>query len=710
MSPEEQLRQLAERMDALTASNARLVRRLNELERRLHALTGHPPTPEPATPPKHPLVAQAAPPPQSVVEPAPSPGPVAQPAPPHEPVADPVPPPAPSETPSLESKLGLAWVNRVAVVTCIFAAAFFFKYAADNEWIGPSGRVVLGLLAGCAALFFAERFHARAERVYSQGLCGLGVSLLYLSFFAGFHFYQLLPQGPAFALMALASVLAGALAMRFESQAIAALALIGGFLTPPLLSTGQFNAPFFYAYLLALAAGAQWLARKQNWPLLAGFSLAGTIVLAIGSIENMQRTDTEGFFAAFAVAAFGIFVTASFPLVAYTAQFAFPILLFAAEQAGFAPFAFSLVAMTAAALAWGVLRERVHALPIAYAAASIGTYLWMSESSDDHALTQNVPLATALFLIFLAWIPFRARTGRELRTVDLTVAAANAFTFFVAVYVSFDAKAPSWLGVAALVTAGLHILAGRLARIDTRGTLLFLGLALAFATLAVPLQFSKFHIAVAWALEAAALAWVAERTRSLQAASLSLVVALLAGLDLLYEFNGPVLYIPEGTAVPALLLNSRMFTMAVCAAAFWLIARYLRAWTAPSPIAVPPYVAGHLTLVYAFTLEVIEWAHRGSEPENIGSVSRLSVTILYAVYGVALISLGVATRTAINRVLGLAAIGFVILKLYLYDVWNLATIYRVVAFGALGALLLLTSFLYSRFRGKIESLWQSDNG
>jgi len=197
VSPEEQLRQLAERMDALTASNARLVRRLNELERRLHALTGHPPTPEPATPPKHPLVAQAAPPPQSVVEPAPSPGPVAQSAPPHEPVADPVPPPAPSETPSLESKLGLAWVNRMAVVTCIFAAAFFFKYAADNEWIGPSGRVVLGLLAGCAALFFAERFHARAERVYSQGLCGLGVSLLYLSFFAGFHFYQLLPQGPA---------------------------------------------------------------------------------------------------------------------------------------------------------------------------------------------------------------------------------------------------------------------------------------------------------------------------------------------------------------------------------------------------------------------------------------------------------------------------------------------------------------------------------
>ena len=691
MSPEEQLRLLGERMDALTTSNARLVRRVNELERQLHALTGQPSEPE--------AIRESTPPaPASVAPKAP------------EPVEIPTPTPVPTETPTLESKLGLAWVNRVAVVTCIFAAAFFFKYAADNEWIGPSGRVIMGLLAGCAALFFAERFHARAERVYSQGLCGLGVSMLYLSFFAAFQFYKLIPQGPAFALMAIASVLAGALAMRFESQAIAVLALIGGFLTPPLLSTGSFNAPFFYAYLLALACGAQWLARKQNWPNLAVFSLAGTILLAIGSLDNMERTDTEGYFAAFSVAAFAIFLNSSFSLVAYIGQFAFPILLAAAKQAGFLPFAVALVAMTAASLAWGAIRDRVHALPVAYAAASISTYLWMVESSDENALTQNVPLAAALFLLFLAWIPFRTRTGNELRTADLVVAAANACTFFGAVYVSFEAKAPTWLGVAALVTAGLHILAGRLARIDTRGAMLFLGLALAFATLAVPLQFSRFYITMAWALEAAALAWVAERTRSIRVASLSLVIALFSGLDLLYEFNGPVLYIPEGTPVPALLFNSRMFTMLVCAASFWFIARCLHDWTKPSPIAVPPYVAGHLTLVYALTLEVIEWAHRGSEPENISSVSRLSVTILYALYGVALISLGVATRTAINRVLGLAAIGFVILKLYLYDVWNLATIYRVIAFGALGALLLLTSFLYSRFRGKIESLWQSDNG
>jgi len=248
----------------------------------------------------------------------------------------------------------------------------------------------------------------------------------------------------------------------------------------------------------------------------------------------------------------------------------------------------------------------------------------------------------------------------------------------------------------------------RLARVDAQGALLFLGLTLGLATVAVPLQFSAFHIAMAWALEAAALAWVAARMRSPQGAALALLVGLLAVMDVLFEFHGPRLTFAEGEAIPAVVFNARMLTMAVCAGSLWLMARWLGRWTEMARLAAAPYVTGHLVLAYGLTLEVMEWAHRG-EAENALSVARLSVTILYAVYGVALISIGVAARSALNRVLGLLAIAFVILKLYLYDVWNLATVYRVIAFGALGGLLLLTSFLYSRYRGKIESLWQGDN-
>jgi uncharacterized membrane protein len=70
-----------------------------------------------------------------------------------------------------------------------------------------------------------------------------------------------------------------------------------------------------------------------------------------------------------------------------------------------------------------------------------------------------------------------------------------------------------------------------------------------------------------------------------------------------------------------------------------------------------------------------------------------------------LIGAGVGSRTLINRVLGLGLIGLVVVKLYVYDVWQLVRIYRIVAFAVLGALLLITSYLYSRYREKIEAWW-----
>ena len=42
----------------------------------------------------------------------------------------------------------MVWVNRIGVITLVLGVAFFFKYAVDNRWIGETGRVVLGILAG----------------------------------------------------------------------------------------------------------------------------------------------------------------------------------------------------------------------------------------------------------------------------------------------------------------------------------------------------------------------------------------------------------------------------------------------------------------------------------------------------------------------------------------------------------------------------------
>ena len=49
-----------------------------------------------------------------------------------------------------ESFIGRRALGWVAVVLIVFAAAFFIRYAFENNWIGPVGRVALAAAAGLA--------------------------------------------------------------------------------------------------------------------------------------------------------------------------------------------------------------------------------------------------------------------------------------------------------------------------------------------------------------------------------------------------------------------------------------------------------------------------------------------------------------------------------------------------------------------------------
>jgi uncharacterized membrane protein len=126
------------------------------------------------------------------------------------------------------------------------------------------------------------------------------------------------------------------------------------------------------------------------------------------------------------------------------------------------------------------------------------------------------------------------------------------------------------------------------------------------------------------------------------------------------------------------------------------------------PVALAEYFAAHVVLLWGLSMEVIGWAEKSTPFENLLSVETVAMSILFAVYAAILVSMGVAARSAVNRIAGLALIALVIVKLYLFDIWQLNRIYRISAFVALGILLIATSFLYSHFRSLVEGWWKDD--
>ena len=113
-----------------------------------------------------------------------------------------LPAPAPSRTrEEWEALIGGKLLNRIGALALIIGVGFFLKYAFDNNWISESVRVSIGALFGLSLLLVAAKAHAKNFEVFSQGLVGAGIAILYISVFASFNFYRLVPQSVTFVLM-----------------------------------------------------------------------------------------------------------------------------------------------------------------------------------------------------------------------------------------------------------------------------------------------------------------------------------------------------------------------------------------------------------------------------------------------------------------------------------------------------------------------------
>lgn len=179
-----------------------------------------------------------------------------------------------------DSRLGLTILNRIGAITLAIGIIFFFKYAVDNQWIGAPGRVVLGLLAGFALVGAGEWLHSREQRVFAQGVAGCGVATLYISLYAAFAYYQLIPHATAFIVLLAACAFGVALSLRYGSLGLAAFGLIGGFLAPVLLHHQSSGAWLEFASLLLLDIVSVVIAVRQRWPPLIPVNAVWTVLAA----------------------------------------------------------------------------------------------------------------------------------------------------------------------------------------------------------------------------------------------------------------------------------------------------------------------------------------------------------------------------------------------------------------------------------------------
>jgi uncharacterized membrane protein len=674
----------------------------------------------------------------------------------------PAPPQRPSRTKEeWEALIGGKLLNRIGAFALIIGVGFFLKYAFDQNWLTESVRVLIGVLIGVTTLLAAARSHRKGFQIFAQGLVGAGIAILYLSVYASFNFYALVSQPVAFALMAGVTIVAFTQAFTYDSLAVSLLAWLGGFVTPILLNSGESNELGLFSYLTLLNIGLiAVLLRKESWAILEPLSLLGTYSLYF-TWFNQQYTDPDlGLTLVFLVIFWGLFHLLDVAR-GMNRELSYPELRRGEAWINAALFTTALFTLIDPQYhRWmGLATATVGMLYLITAVIAARLRPGTALPVMGHLLTAVTLLAIAAlvefnsFMIIIAWTlealivlwagvllrrGYLWGTGIALLGLSsltlLGMEGSLAYAPIEEFRLLFNPRFLAFVLLAGTIGFSPYLLRRLqnhrndvLVEVLQYGWILLLLLLVTVETndyfrLAMlhedglrkdALNFTRYMVlAVIWAITSLPL--IATSVRRFARPTLFGGIWILFAASCMAALRG-ITFDPIAWFVP--LLNLRCLSIAVIVAASAAIARWLKSaggyseWVPElrSVIRVSlvalilVLMTGEIRDYFQRTIAETSSATRESVAaiRTVENIEQMSLSGGWLFFSILLMGFGIWRRDRTLRIFAIVLFGLTILKIFLYDLSFLETVYRIVSFIALGVILLAVSYLYQRYRAII---------
>ncbi len=661
----------------------RLERRLAEVEARaaaggiVAATQGAAPVATPEVPSP---AAPAADAPPAAPEEVPSP---AEPAPAAGPAADSVGEPEPADTapiqpaapgPGFEERFGTRWVVWIGGIALALGGIFLVRYSIEAGLLGPRVRLLLsGLLA--AALVAGGEWTRRQEKL--SGFAGVpsahipsiltaaGTTVAYATVYAAYALYGFL--APPFAFILLGAVaLATLAAALLHGPALAALGLVGAYVTPGLVASSEPSFWALYIYLAVVTASAFALANYRLWAWLAITALAFNVLWMLPGLSEVAASRalaphvfhmTVGFVLAAAFIVSGLWwgppaepgkpdPLSSISIAIYVAAAALFVLASRHDTA--ALLAFTALTAATLAIAWRA-ESASYAVPAAalLAAAVIGR--WAFEVEIDQLIAPpgrsggpEVPILTgtgtniALGLGYAALFgaaAFLAQGRSPAAAVPVlwsSAGVAGPVLILIALYwrvAGFERSIP-FAGLA-LLTAALYAVATEaLNRREPRpgsaaSEALFATGAVASLALAMTFALERGWLTVALALMVPGIAWISQ-ARPLPmlrvlAATITVLVVLRIGWDPSISAAGAA----TGTTP---IFNWILYGYGVPAASFWYAGHLMRQRADDTPSRMIDSAAILFTVLLLF-LQIRHYMNGGDIYRETSRLAELALQV-----------------------------------------------------------------------------------
>jgi len=655
------------------------------------------------------------------------------------------------ETITLEQRIGTRWILIAGIIAVIFSVGFFLKYAYDSGWIGPRGRVIITVISGLVALAVGEVTRRRGYGIVAKGVTSLGFAILYAAVFSAYRYYELINSVPAFILAILVTAAAMLYAVSLNEIVVALLSLLGGFLTPVIVSTGE-NLPIpLFIYVLILGVGAMLCAYYRKWRAVNVLAFAGTFLLYIGWFEKFYRPTirlAEGMPEQMAVALawLGIF---------FAVYLVLPILYELVKKVKAQKEDVYLVLANAAVTfyyLWTILFDK-YRTPLAFCALVLcAAHLVMMSvvirrCKDDlnlrlallviglFFLTIAVPLYLKMYAIAMAWAVegvILVVIGLRYRSIWTQVGGAVALllSFGELLYrlpmhpgafdLVFNRAFGTWCFVAGALLV-CHIIYRRTSELpeDQRGPIAQVLYAATTLLLMAAVAMEWYWHCHYKPAESAASNFFKGMViiftgfpllllvrpicpRGMVCRVLAMILAGAGAIFTMVKFSE--FYISSFVIFANLDFGIVLVFVAALFAAGWLLSKELEEEQYNRMFATAFALAGIFVLWVLLTEEIyLYWYCRNRFAERIANwkfLSHMYISVMWAVYGAVLMTVGFWWKSKILRYIALGLFALLLVKVFIWDTMEVKKVYRIAAFLATGVTLVGVSYLYQYVRKK----------
>jgi len=171
-------------------------------------------------------------------------------------------------------------IAKVAIVILFLGLSYLFKYSIEHNYMSPEIRILGAVILGIGLLAAGWKLRLKRQ-IYALILQGGGIAVLYLTIFAAFKLYELVPALFTFAILVVICSTSILFAILQRAMSLAIIACVGGYVTPILLSNGSGNHIALFSYYLMISAAILVISITQSWRSLNLLGFLFTFVISL---------------------------------------------------------------------------------------------------------------------------------------------------------------------------------------------------------------------------------------------------------------------------------------------------------------------------------------------------------------------------------------------------------------------------------------------